>query len=221
MALTAFKSRQESQNDIAIPTLADISQPYKELCERITALELESAALRQEQIALIPQAQSERASSYQPPEESEEQKKRRVRLSRLVGEALPDNGPSPGSARDRMAAIDSRMKDITDAVSILKVRRGKERIEASKIVCDQVAESYRALVSELCQALIRVHEVNRRYSQFADTMNGNDIAWCSMRPMPPQFIGDPSNKHSDLAQYLFEARDHNFMKSSDMPAEFR
>ncbi|MEP7241743.1 MAG: hypothetical protein ABI697_12725, partial [Devosia sp.] len=125
------------------------------------------------------------------------------------------------SDQDRLSAIVVEIGDIAAAIDSLEPRLRAERLVASDIVCQQVRSQFAKVMRALVEASLAVHAANRDFTAFADHMNRSDVSWTSLNPAFPLFAGAPVDPNGPLARFLGDAVEGGWLKSSDMPMEFR
>lgn len=118
-----------------------------------------------------------------------------------------------------MAEIALRVRDIDDAVDILRRERETERNRASAVIRDRVAPQYKKLVGDLCRALVGAHQANVAYWQLIETLQNDGVATGGLGDHRAGFIGAPRDRNSQLAMFLGQCVKDGLFAQKDMPKE--
>lgn len=204
-------------NSTDLPTPKDVSPKFVELRQKEASISSEIEALRQRQRAL---ADAAGEAMYAAKREGGSKAAAEARVARILGRQPVELAPQRDIDKD-LQEIDRDIKDRVAALEVLARDIDTERRAASVVIMQQLGPKYREIISEICEALLQLHHLNRRYEAFADHVNYNGIAWSGVSGLPLQFLGHPDDTDSNLARYLREAVEAGFMKSVDLPPEFR
>lgn len=176
-----------------VPALADISTEYAELVAKRAALQARQHA-----------AASERRDVLRQIEEAPEPAYRRG-----VAELLGERGDSTSVLRERLKELTALDRDLTQAIEVLRQRIQTARTAASREACALIRPEYGRRVIAICDALEAVAAARASYDELRDQLEAEDIAWGSLVPMVPTFLGDPRDGH--VQRYLKEARDAGYV----------
>jgi len=177
----------------AVPSLA--SHPdYAALVERRASLLTKQSATRAEKREI----ESQIADAPAPT------------MRRGVAELLEEASDSTTSLRARLAEVSALDRDITAALEVIRQRLAVARTAASREVCKQVRPEYGRRVAELCKTLEAVDAAHRAYMDLRDDLEAEDIAWGSLTPMIPTFLGDVREADRRITRYIKEAREAGY-----------
>jgi hypothetical protein len=123
-----------------------------------------------------------------------------------VAELLEEASDSTTGLRARLAELNTFDRDIDAALEVLRQRLAAARTVASKAVCAQVREEYGRRVADICKALEAADAAHRSYIELRDDLEANDIAWGSLTPLIPTFLGDIREADRRVVAYIAEAR---------------
>jgi hypothetical protein len=129
-------------------------------------------------------------------------------VSARVAELLGDEADSAPLLRKRLAEIRNAEKDIEDAIEIVRRRLADARGAASVAVCAAVRPEYARRVKAMVAAATALSEAREEYSALVDDLVVNDVAWTSLIPMQPTFLGDRHDGH--LVRYLRDAKEAGY-----------
>src|SRR4029077_12121050 len=117
------------------------------------------------------------------------------------------------------------MREIADldrALELLADKISFESRKASELVVDAVEDDYRTAVSDICMALVALHEAHVAFANIVDSLNEDAVFWTGrLWPMHPTFLQDPKEKYSPIGSYLREASTHGFVEFKLVPPELR
>ncbi|MDF0581261.1 hypothetical protein [Bradyrhizobium yuanmingense] len=212
--MRALKLLKNDSTDL--PTPKDVSPKFVELNDKASTIAREIEVLRQRQRALADAGDARNAHNREDGVKAAAE----ARVAKILGRQPVERAPAPNIEKD-LRAIASDIKDREAALEVLARDIDMERRAASFIIMQQLEPKYREIISQICESLLQLHEANRRYNAFADHVNFNGINWSGFGGMPPWFLGHPNDTDSNLARYLREAVEAGFMKSADLPPEFR
>ena len=189
-----------------IPTRREINPTYaadKDLDDRMRA---EENALRAEYPLIDPDEDEKSATAR--------------RALELLGDKTA--AKSDGEGATRRPAIESRLKDIAAARDILSPRLDVGARKADTLICEAVAQQHAKLVAAIGAANLSLHEANKAYTYFTETLNVDSVNWGRLHPSHCTAItGDYRDAYSPLALWMREAVAHGFMPASKLPAELK
>ncbi len=187
---------------INIPDIADVSEKYRSLVARRDELHADARALRDEQREAL-KAIADRA---------EEKKKRVVSIVSKLSKPKQHRDPN---------VIGEEIQDITDAIGLIEVQMGACAMEASIKIREIIEPDHARAVTRIADAMLALRDAFSDYKAIADELNAKGVAWTALRPMHPNFIGDPDNRFGPIALWLKEAAQYGFIKNSSIPEALR
>jgi hypothetical protein len=198
-------------------TLAEVSPMYRDLIAKRQQLSNELVELDGERRRLAREIDAAGYFINVDQVAAENAKAKIARVAEIIGDA-------PVQCTDSFkeyAQINLRFSDLQSAMEILDRKIHDERMHASAIVREKIGGEYKALVAEICDCLLRLHEASAAYHEFTTALNSDGVAWSQLRAMPAKFLGAPTSRNSNLAVYLREAATYDFIKSSVIPEKIR
>lgn len=194
-----------------VHSLTESSAEYRNLSETKDNLIAREAEKRKQR--------SELASRLSTEKRSPAQIERAQRVAALVGDVSVAERPD-GHAE--LAKLDTEIADIKTALDILDSKLARERVTASKAICDVVRPEYQKIVSRMASALIEVDAAHREYVRFTNELTANNIAWSGfLRPVGLTFIGSPGDQHGRIANWMREAIEYRLISPDVLPKEMR
>ena len=191
----------------AVPSLRSVSPELTEAIGRLEAVERLIADLNAEREELTAAGIDNPAAGVSP------------RVAELLGHALSTAPVSPADVRLRQ--LD------TDIAALMAERRAIEaevrnlRRVAARIVCNLVEPNHADLVRELAAAAAVLHQVNCRYTRFANEMNRRGVQWARLSPAHPVFLGAPDAKNGPLGEFFRQLVRDGHIGKHDIPKELR
>lgn len=202
------KSTSADEPKREIPKVADVAPRIaSEIEPKILELGTEKAALIAEQREL--------AVAETPSGDFLDQD-RELRVAEILGKVPPKPRPTRSA---RMTEIVQRVRDIDDALDILRRERETERNRAGAIIRERVAPEYKALVAELCRALVGAHRANALYWQLIETLQDDGVSTGSLGDHRAGFMSSPRDTNSQLAIFLRECGRDGLFPSKEIPPE--
>lgn len=125
-----------------------------------------------------------------------------------VAELLGEDSDGQSALRARLKEVVASERDIETALEILAQRLREARTKASLVVCNAVRPEYGRRVAAIADALKAVASARAEYHQMRDELEREDIAWFSLVPMDPAFLGDARDGH--IQRYLKEAKEAGY-----------
>jgi predicted nucleic acid-binding Zn-ribbon protein len=117
-------------------------------------------------------------------------------------------GDEPGSKslnRRRVAEIRSEIADIEQAVIVLRQRLADARGRASTAVVAASRMEYARRVKAMVAAMQTLDAAHRAYDELRFQFEAEDIAWTSLIPMTPTFLGGSNEPDRRIARFIREA----------------
>lgn len=208
-----LKLRDDSPtNDV--PALSAVSSAYADIVAKRDSLRDKRAALE----TRLKQYQAELRASANASKPSDDAQA--LRVAELLGDPVPvKSGPSIAETISNLkvdiAAVDEALRQI-------EARRREQRLAASDTICEMVKPRLSKIMNDLIQSTLTLHAANVAFTQFAEDMNGKDVAWGGLNAVfPSGFTGDPRDLYSDMAQFLFEAVREGWLPFGSLPQELR
>lgn len=200
----------------SLPPLADIPKT-KDLAPRIAGeLNPKKLSLGQEKAALL--VESKELALAETPSSDFIDAERERRVAEILGK-IP---PQPKKTRaGRQLEIAERVRDIDAAVEILNREIEIERNRAAAIVRERVAGQHKALVGDICRALVGAHQANVAYWRLIETLQDDGVSSGSLGDHRPTFIGAPRDISSPLALFLKECSRGGLFPAQEIPSELR
>ncbi|MBS3649673.1 hypothetical protein KEU06_13755 [Pseudaminobacter sp. 19-2017] len=186
----AFLKKSAPAQAFRVPTLADASPEYAALIEKQAAIQAEQTTLAAERRELEKQIAADTAPEVRP----------------AIAELLGDAPGTKALNRKRVAEIVARERDIAAALDVLRGRIGEARTKASRLVCEQIKPEYARRVAAMCKAMEGLDAAHRDYDRLRHDLEAEDVAWLSLIPMAPQFLGASHEPGRRIMTYIDEAR---------------
>lgn len=171
-----------------VPSLAEASPEYAALVDKRQELSSQQAALSAERRELIRKIEEAPAPTMRPG------------VAALLGEA----SDSTTVLRTRLSEVQRTLQDIEAALEVVRQRLAVARTGASKSICLQTKPEYGRRVAAICEALEAVAAARADYDDLRNELERQDVAWASLVPMSPSFLGDARDGH--IQYYLREAK---------------
>lgn len=175
-----------------VPSLADVSAEYAELVTKRAALQTRQAQAASERREVLRQIEAAPEPAYRPG----------------VAQLLGEQGDSTSAMRERLKELTALDRDLTQAIEVLRQRIQTARTTASREACALIKPEYGRRVTALCDALKATAAARASYDELRDQLDAEDIAWGSLVPMVPNFLGDPRDGH--IQRYLKEAKEAGY-----------
>jgi hypothetical protein len=175
-----------------IPTLRDVSKDVVRAEESIGRMLAQRAQLEAERHALLREAVDDNQMA----------KRRKARDDAMVATMFGTPTTGPGELRDDLALVIEKTRVLDSALSLARKQLDAANREASALVCQQVCDLHESLAHEVVSSVLALHRACVAYEDFGAAMNSRNIAWGSLRPVFPRFIGHPRDPYSPVAIYL-------------------
>lgn len=175
-----------------VPSLAEASTEYAELLAKRAKLLAQQTEVKRERHELLRQIEEAPAPAYRPG------------VAALLGEGAE----TTFAARTRVTELATLDADIAQAIEVIRQRLQAARTAASKEVCIIVRPEYGRRVAAICEALKVVREARAAYDDLRHQFEDEDIAWTSLTPLVPTFLGDARDGH--IERYLKEAKEAGY-----------
>lgn len=142
--------------------------------------------------------------------------RRKLRVADLLAgkPKITDQYRDPGE-------IDDELGDVREAINQLDDQISDARSKVSAIIRGMVAPEHRRLVGEIARTMVAVRDAWAQYLTFADGLNSRQISWSALRPMHPNFLGDPRDNQSAMAFWFREAAEYGLIDLADLPKDIQ
>lgn len=212
------KSKTPSPEAAPTGLLAETSETYAALEAKLAELVAKQAALQAEDSTLARQIFDNRG--LRPESAPAHQQGVRDALGAFADLAAPVESPR----LHRRRQIHEKLAALGDAIYVARAALSEERLRASAVICDRVADDHRERVAGICRALIALYRVSAEYCAFADALNSQRIAWSALNPSfltldprePPIGYRGPNNQ---IARYLRQAVEAGHFPANEVPGE--
>jgi len=213
MALAKLFASQQVAASTAVPTLADASPEYGELLGLQSELQLRLNNINEEKARLDDfLATSARSGVSAYTRESD------IRIAALIGDVVEDE--SILGKRTRCSELVEEERDVRRAMEIVTDRLRAARRDASQIICGQIADHHGQLVAEIGAKMIELGHAVANYYRLVDDLNQKEVAWTSLKPSQPPFIGDPNDPYGSVRLYLNSIAASGFIVPASIPERF-
>lgn len=183
-----LKKAAEAAEPFRVPSLIEGSAEYAGLIGKRSELFEKQSALRVERRDI------ERAITESPA----------PTLRPGVAELLGETSDSTTGLRARLAEVIKLERDVEAALEVVRQRLAVARTAASKAICLQTKPEYGRRVAAICEALEAVAAARAHYDDLRNELERQDVAWASLGPMNPHFLGDARDGH--IQSYIREAK---------------
>lgn len=200
-----------------VPALGDVSPEYARLAEKRAQVLREMRENFDEMVAAGQRAaaRSDAGNPLAPVAPSDRQKA--ARIADIIGDPQWE---SPVASDPSDGEMVTRQEELEEALVIIDRRLSAERMMASSVICEQIRDRHRDLVVEICEAMIELHRVAKRYDEFADDLNAKGIAWSALWPMRVD-VGANVGDFQPVTAYLREAARHGFIPKAYVPEDLQ
>lgn len=196
-----------TSGDAALPSLSDVSAAYAAALQNQKRLFDRQRALQAERIELL--------KIVVPGHDQPTTDPRDARVAQMAGVAPPARHLGE---RQRLSAVDQELEDIKAALDITKSVVLEERIKASRLLCETVADRHRELLLELTGHLSAAFTAWRNYTALIDELRNGQVAYAALRPQTPDFLGrHPNVPDSEVRLWLRDVAAAGFIEKSDLP----
>jgi hypothetical protein len=149
------------------------------------------------------------------------------RAMALLGDAAGDDGApakpvvSREDIRARLADLTRQQADLDGAIKIIDDKIARGRVDASKVVCDQIRDGYNEAIREVAFGLVAVIEAHRRYLRIIDQLEVFDVRWTGNLLQPNALRRELGGTHSKdvgyaVNQFIVDAIDAGIVTSQEI-----
>ncbi len=194
---------------VAVPSLEDVSDEYRDLVSRRQTLRGDIASLEREEGEVTDRLRELQANGrLRIGTDFEAAAKRAAQVAELVGDAPPTPEDNPAL---RLSQIRERLTHLREAARVIEERIQPARRVASLAACAQMEPIYRDRVAALCWAMVELHKANLAYAELIDAFDREEIAWSSLTPLTPSWLGNPRDLEGRIPRYIREAREAGYV----------
>jgi len=147
---------------------------------------------------------------------------RQKQIDAVILGVEPDSVKSTEGWRTELNEAQSRGRLFQDAAKRQEEEVTRQRLIASREICEKLMPKHRDIVKRLALAYIELGKVVVEEKVLREALNDNDVGYSSyIRPMVIHGPGDPRDPTSRIANWLMEAIEYDFISISDLPREWR
>jgi hypothetical protein len=172
-----------------VPSLAEVDSGYAALLQKQAELTSRQSDLEREKRAVEKEIAADTSREVRP------------EIAALLG----DEPGSKSLNRRRVAEIRSEIADIEQAVIVLRQRLADARGRASTAVVAASRMEYARRVKAMVAAMQTLDAAHRAYDELRFQFEAEDIAWTSLIPMTPTFLGGSNEPDRRIARFIREA----------------
>jgi hypothetical protein len=177
-----------------VPSLAEVDEIYAGLLTKQGELNNKLSALRQEKRTLEKAIDTDKSREVKP----------------SIAELLGDEPGTKALNRKRLAEVRAEIADVEMALTVVDQRIRDAKGPASTAVCAAVRPEYAKRVKAMVEAAKMLDEAHKSYDELRFQFEANDIAWTSLRPMTPAFLGASNEQDRRLARFVREAEEAGY-----------
>ncbi|MFC3207199.1 hypothetical protein [Aquamicrobium soli] len=177
-----------------VPSLAEVDTEYAALLEKQASLTAKQGELERER-RLVEKAIAADTSPEVRPQ---------------IAELLGDEPGSKALNRRRLSEIRGELSDIDQALGVLRQRLQDARGRASTAVVAASRMEYARRVKAMVVAMQALDAAHKDYDDLRFQFEAEDIAWTSLRPMTPAFLGGSNEPDRRIARFIREAREAGY-----------
>jgi hypothetical protein len=183
------KTTPAAAEPFRVPSLAEVDSDYAALLQKQAELTARQAELEREKRAVEKAIAADTSREVKP------------EIAALLG----DEPGSKALNRRRVAEIRSEIADIEQAVIVLRQRLADARGRASTAVVAASRMEYARRVKAMVEAMRALDAAHREYDDLRFQFEAEDIAWTSLVPMTPAFLGGANEPDRRIARFMREA----------------
>lgn len=189
------KATQAAAEPFQVPSHGDVDADYREIEQKIAALQASQSATTREVAALEQDIHSRPAPSV------------RAGVAALLGETIDT---SLETRPARLRELRQHARDLEEAIAELRRRLADRRSQASAKVRAAVKDEYGRRVVAVADALLAANAAHMELVELIDQLEREDVAWTALGPMQPRFLGDPRDGH--VQRYIREAKELGYVE---------
>ncbi len=178
-----------------VPSLAEVDSDYAALVEKQASLNAKQSELEREKRTIEKEIASDTSREVRP------------EIAALLG----DEPGTKALNRRRLAEIRGELSDIDAALGVLRQRLQDARGRASTAVVAASRMEYARRVKAMVVAMQALDAAHKDYDDLRFQFEAEDIAWTSLRPMTPAFLGGSNEPDRRIARFIREAREAGYV----------
>lgn len=158
----------------------------------------------------------------------EASERRRARAAELLGDLVDGSEsiiatPKRDEVEDQLQRLRDELESVEAALAIIATRIPQAQSAASRIVCQRVAEPYRAIVERMVSALLAAYEAHAEITEIRETLEANDVAYVSGLPTPvaTPMMGHPLSRDSRFANWVRDAVATGYLDWANVPERLK
>jgi hypothetical protein len=179
-----------------VPSLAEVDGDYAALLEKQASLTAKQGELERERRAVEKAIAADTSPEVRP----------------QIAELLGDEPGTKALNRRRLSAIRGELSDIEQALGVLRQRLQDARGRASTAVVAASRMEYARRVKAMVAAMRALDAAHAAYDELRFQFEAEDIAWTSLRPMTPAFLGGSNEPDRRIARFIREAREAGYVE---------
>jgi hypothetical protein len=188
------KSTSAAAEPYVVPSLAEVDDVYAGLLTKRADLSAKMNALMTEKRALEKAIEADTSREVRP----------------AIAELLGDEPGTKALNRKRLAEVRAEIADVDMAQTVLEQRIRDAKGAASAAVCARVRPEYAKRVQAMVAAARALDEAHAAYDELRNQFDAEDVAWTSLIPMTPAFLGASYEPDRRLARFVREAKEAGY-----------
>ena len=177
-----------------VPSLAEVDTEYAALLEKQASLTAKQGELERERRSVEKAIAADTSPEVRP----------------QIAELLGDEPGSKSLNRRRLSEIRAALSDIEQALGVLRQRLQDARGRASTAVVAASRMEYARRVKAMVVAMQALDAAHAAYDELRFQFEAADIAWTSLRPMTPAFLGGSNEPDRRIARFIREAKEAGY-----------
>lgn len=177
-----------------VPSLAEVDGDYAALLEKQAELTARQSDLEREKRSVEKAIAADSSREVRP------------EIAALLG----DKPGTKALNRRRLAEIRGELSDVEQALGVLRQRIQDARGRASTVVVAASRMEYANRVRAMVLAMQALDVAHKDYDDLRFQFEAEDIAWTSLRPMTPAFLGGSNDPDRRIARFIREAREAGY-----------
>ena len=149
-------------------------------------------------------------------------------VQRLLGDLTPPaRSPAPfnlveGPIKEKWREVSDELDAVRTAISVIHEPLKRAWLNGSAAYCERVAPDYRAVVADVCAALIAAAQAMLAHEKFLKDLREQGVAWGMLKPISISGLGlgSPLEATSELSRMLKWAVECGHLPAENIPREF-
>ncbi|KQZ99571.1 hypothetical protein ASD64_14665 [Mesorhizobium sp. Root157] len=183
------KSAPVASEPYRVPSLSEADGGYAALQVRRGELQDKQRELSTEQRALQKAIASDTSHEVRP----------------SIAELLGDEPGTKAFNRKRLAKVNTDISDLDQALRVIDQRIRDARGAASRVVCASARPEYARRVRAMVAAMRTLDEAHKAYDELRWQLEAEDIAWTSLVPMSPVWLGSSNEADRRITRFIRDA----------------